>query len=469
MDSSYRADNPHMAGVDVSPSAARKQRLSSIHFILLFAMLGVVAALAWTTWSARALVLTFVPQVNAMMQTRVAVTEAHLWLEEIVSGDASEDPQQVRDLVADARWHLDAMKSGGTRGTQVVLPVNDSKLRDDIARAMFLLAEFERLALKRVDGARAAALDQQAAETDAGLPVDATPAIGAAAAGENPAAAEGTQPRIGEASPLAAIDSGEQWIAVGVGTDIDQRFDDAFEEYIAATLRIEQHLSAVMNEALTRFVRTQVALMAAIAVLFGWIIWLLMRKAESDRDAHVGELQASLAKLAHSQQELERQNALRGAMVEIADTLQGVDAPEDIARLALRVLCARSGAVVGVFWEVREGEGLFRLAGHALPSDRLALDALAEGEGLAGRAARDQQALHVDVPSDYLTVASALGASSAPHLRVLPLVHDRVSTGVIELVFLTPPDRLVSELLQSAAPAIAVRLHVAARAQRLSA
>lgn len=397
-----------------------------------------------------------------MMQTRVAVTEAHLWLEEIVSGDASEDPQQVRDLIADARWHLEAMKSGGTRGAQIVLPVNDSKLRDDISRAMFLLAEFERLAMKRVDGARGKALD--ASRPSGVLPQGQ--ALNALSEGAG-SPSEAAVPSGGDGPGLPEAVAGSQ--SFGVGTDIDQRFDDAFEEYIAATLRIEQHLSAVMSAALTRFVYTQIALMVAIAALFGWIVWLLVRKEASDRDAHVGALEASLAKFAHSQQELERQNALRGAMVEIADSLQGIDAAEDIARIALGVLCERTGAVVSVLWEVREGDGLIRLAGHALPSDRLALARLDEGEGLAGRAARDQQALHVDVPSDYLTVASALGASSAPHLRVLPLVHDRRTAGVVELVFLTRPDEFVSELLHAAAPAIAVRMHVARRGERLSA
>lgn len=52
---------PADTGDDSFSANAVKPRLSRIHFIVLFSMFGVVSALAWTTWSARSLVLTFVP------------------------------------------------------------------------------------------------------------------------------------------------------------------------------------------------------------------------------------------------------------------------------------------------------------------------------------------------------------------------------------------------------------------------
>lgn len=431
--------------------APAPRRLTRIHLIVLLGMCSVLAMLAWTTWSARSLVLTFVPQVNAAMTARVSVTEAHLWLEEIVSGDASEDPQQVWDKIDDARWHIDAMLAGGNRAGRIYVAVDDAVLRDDLLQARSVLAQFEKLGRTRVDAARAA--------PPAPMPVD----VGGGGGGGDTAAGGNMADAVPE-TPADGAPPEEAAPAVGVGSDIDQLFDDTFNDFFVATVRAEEHLHEVIARALSVFIGTQLLLMAAVAAIFGWIVWLLVRKEATDRDAHVKSLQASLDDLARSRQVLERQNALRGAMVEIGDALQGIDSPAEIARIALGVICARSGASVGVCWSYEAGRGLARLAAHALPQERADIRFLADGEGLAGRAALDQQALQVDVPSDYLPITSGLGASAAPHLRVLPLVHDRVTSGVLELAFIAPPDDYVSELLMLAAPAIAVRLQMTARA-----
>lgn len=431
-----QSDQPAIAG----------PRFSRIHAVVLVAMCLVVGMLAWTTWSARSLVLAFVPQVNAAMQSRISVTEAHLWLEEIVSGDTSEDPQQVWDKIAEANWYLTAMLKGGERGDTRYLAVTDPVLRADLLAAESTLLEFERLARERVANAGASA--SRAAEA-----ADAAELL---AGGPEPAS--GILPA--DASPAVA----DALAGFAVGSDIDEQFDQAFARYFANVQAAESHLGGVIDASLRAFVVTQLVLMAAVAALFGWIVWLLQRKEAMDRSAHVSSLQASLDRLAQSQRELERQNALRGAMVEISDGLQGVEAPAEIARIALDLLCVRSGACVGICWSYRAGEGLSRLAARALPAERQSLVFLEDGEGLAGRVARDQQPLRIDVPSDYLPVASALGAAPAPHLRVLPLVHDRVTVGVMELAFLSPPEDGIAELLVNAAPAVAVRLHLAQRA-----
>lgn len=435
---------------DVASGGANSRRgLSRVHLIVLLAMIGVVAALAWTTWSARSLMLTFVPQVNAMMQTRIAVTEAHLWLEEIVSGDAGEDPQQVRDLIGEARWNLQAMREGGERGTQVVLPVDDGKLREDISRATSLLAAFEQLALRRIDAARGAAAAEAAVppQMPAGMAASDAPA-------ESAGATETALPPAADAAPSAG--------AFGVGSDLDLRFDEAFADYISATLLIEEHLNAIKSAALTRFVRTQMVLAAAIVLLFSWILWMLWRKEANDRDTHVRTLQASLARLSQSQRELERQNALRGAMVDITAALQGLENQHAIAQALLAAVSERCSVAAGIVWSSRAGEGLTRLAARALPAERLGEHVLAEGEGLAGRAAVSRQMLVIDVPQDYFPVGSALGSAPAPHLLIVPLLHDGAAVAVLELAFLQPPGDFVRELLDAVAPALAVRLHTAA-------
>lgn len=406
-------------------------KLNRLHVIMLLVMVGVAAMLAWTTWSARELVRTFVPQIEASAVARLAVTEAHLWLEEIVSGDAGEDPQQVWDRIDLARANLAALADGGGDTLATVRQLDDAGARDETTAALRVLATFEELARVRVSGA-----------------------LAQTAAAQTPVATEDGA----AAAPDAAVTAG-----TGVGTDIDARFDQVFEEFISTTDRLETRLNEVVDRELATFTLIQMALIAVVVALFGTVFYLLRRKEAMEQDAHLDSLRASYAQLEHSQRELARQNKLRGALVVLGERLQGLDSPREIARVALDTLCADCGAQAGACWSNRPGTGLVRLAGHALPEERAGIVELEEGEGLVGRVALDGQPIAIDIPSDYFPISSGMGRTPAPHLRVLPLIHDGITVAVLELAFLHAPDADVATLLEAAAPAVAVRLHLVGR------
>lgn len=407
-------------------------KLNRLHMIMLLVMVGVAAMLAWTTWSARELVRTFVPQIEASAAARLAVTEAHLWLEEIVSGDAGEDPQQVWDRIALARANLAALADGGGDRLAAVRRLDDAGARDETAAALRVLATFEELARVRVSGALAPVAEPVVA-TEPDAAVADTPDVVALVAG------------------------------TGVGTDIDARFDQVFEEFISTTDRLETRLNEVVASELATFTLIQMILIAVVVALFGTVFWLLRRKEAMEQGAHLDSLRASYAQLEHSQRELARQNKLRGALVALGERLQGLDSPREIARVALDTLCADCGAQAGACWSNRPGTGLVRLAGHALPEERAGIVELEEGEGLVGRVALDGQPIAIDIPSDYFPISSGMGRTPAPHLRVLPLIHDGSTVAVLELAFLHAPDADVAALLEAAAPAVAVRLHLVGR------
>lgn len=414
-------------------------RLSRLHVIMLVVMVGVAAMLAWTTWSARELVRTFIPQIEASAVARLAVTEAHLWLEEIVSGDAGEDPQKVWDRIALARASLAALADGGSDTLADVRPLSDAGARDETAAALRVLATFEELARIRVSGA-----------------LTRTETAEITVPGEEDGAAAAPDAAVADVAPTPVA-------GTGVGTDIDARFDQVFEEFISATDRLETRLNEVVDRELATFTLIQMVLIVVVVVLFGAVFYLLRRKEAMEQDAHLDSLRASYAQLEQSQRELARQNQLRGALVQLGERLQGLDRPRDIARVALDTLCADCGAQAGACWSNRPGTGLVRLAGHALPEERAGIVELEEGEGLVGRVALDGQPIAIDIPSDYFPISSGMGRTPAPHLRVLPLIHDGTTVAVLELAFLHAPDADVAALLEAAAPAVAVRLHLVGR------
>ncbi|MFZ5722854.1 MAG: GAF domain-containing protein [Pseudomonadota bacterium] len=383
----------------------RPERASRIHLLLFLMMLGIAMLMGWTAWTARSMVETFLPQAAAAAAARLQVTEAHLWLEEIVSGDASESPQQVWDLIAQTRALLQALQSGGTGTYARIRAIADPAARSELSAAQETLAQFEQLA----------------------------------------------RARIGQSD-------------TGVGTGIDSRFDDTYAGFIAITGALDARLHAAAGAALTRFTWLQAVLIALVIMLFGWLLMLLRRQEASERDAHVRSLQASFAQLERSREELERQNRLRGTLVELGDRLQGLDQPTAVAQAALDLLCEKSGAQAGSCWGYRPGQGLQRLAGHALPESHTGLRSLAEGEGLPGRVAQDRSPLAIDVPSDYFTIASGIGQAPAPHLRIEPLLHDGQTVAVMEFAFLQAPAADAVALIAAALPVVAIRLQMVERA-----
>ncbi|MCG8411443.1 MAG: GAF domain-containing protein [Bacteroidales bacterium] len=56
------------------------------------------------------------------------------------------------------------------------------------------------------------------------------------------------------------------------------------------------------------------------------------------------------------------------------------------------------------------------------------------GETLSGQVAKNKTMLHLkDIPENYVTILSGLGTSSPNNLLIIPVVHNHVTIGIIEL------------------------------------
>ncbi len=64
--------------------------------------------------------------VDATMESKFEITQAHLWLEEFIGGDSSIQRHQIRKNLDEAKWYLNAMLYGGANHEGVFIPV-DSK------------------------------------------------------------------------------------------------------------------------------------------------------------------------------------------------------------------------------------------------------------------------------------------------------------------------------------------------------
>jgi len=71
----------------------------------------------------------YAPLIDAAMEIKLEATNAHLWFEEILSGDRHEEMEVVWESLAQADWYALAMLEGGQNPEGTFYPVDDAKMR----------------------------------------------------------------------------------------------------------------------------------------------------------------------------------------------------------------------------------------------------------------------------------------------------------------------------------------------------
>ncbi|MGQ0721269.1 MAG: sensor histidine kinase [Candidatus Eiseniibacteriota bacterium] len=182
------------------------------------------------------------PLVDAAMEIRLGATTAHLWFEEILSGDRHESMDQVWAHLDAADWYAGAMLEGGTNAEGTYVPLRDPELRLRIEQVRARLADFRHI-------------------------------------------------------------TSERWMArgeSGAGTSIDQRYDAVFESFVILADSVETGIQANVARDVQAFRRTQLALIAGsilLSVLAGAVIARYL--AERDRaEREAAELRERLTHLA---------------------------------------------------------------------------------------------------------------------------------------------------------------------------
>ena len=93
--------------------------------------------------------LRYVPLVDAAMGIKLEATLGHLWFEEAISGDSTEDIATVREHFKRAGWYADAMLEGGENAESVIVPLSDPLLQSAIVEVLAKLEEFAAVADER--------------------------------------------------------------------------------------------------------------------------------------------------------------------------------------------------------------------------------------------------------------------------------------------------------------------------------
>lgn len=159
----------------------------------------------------------YVPLSEAAHNIKFEATMAHLWFEEIISGDTNEHINQVWQHQEHAEWYALAMLNGGEKQDIKYFPLKSPELRSKISDVLILLNKFKSISEKRFS-------EVEISRT---------------------------------------------------GSEIDQRYDDIFLRFINLANEVEEEIHRKMFNEFERFIFNEVSLIILSIIMFIIILYML--------------------------------------------------------------------------------------------------------------------------------------------------------------------------------------------------
>jgi signal transduction histidine kinase len=196
---------------------------------LLIGLLSILIAgvMGYGFYTATHIINTYTPLIHSADEIQKNVTTSHLWLEEMLSGDSSENADHIRMELSRAEQYINAMLNGSGPRKGMVTPIDEVSMRS----SMTLIQD---------------SLNQ----------IKAT-----------------TEERIANFSTS------------GAGTLVDNRYDALFEAFIYQSDEMENRVHALIARDMARFQSTQIILITccvALFIFFGMIIYSFEKKQRNN-------------------------------------------------------------------------------------------------------------------------------------------------------------------------------------------
>jgi len=194
-----------------------------MYLLILILGVGLLAVMRYSFDTGNRMNMFYSPLIEAAINIKLEATIAHLWLEEIISGDRSEDMKSVWTHLNQAEWYANAMLEGGENPRGEIPPLTDEKMRQEIREVQSHLKEVRNVTSKRIESIRIS----------------------------------------------------------GIGSEIDQHYDSIYMDFVNQADRVETGLKQVMYEDLAHFKRTQYLLYKTaffLPLMIGLGFWYFNRR-----------------------------------------------------------------------------------------------------------------------------------------------------------------------------------------------
>lgn len=167
---------------------------------------------------------------------------------------------------------------------------------------------------------------------------------------------------------------------------------------------------------------------------------------------------------------LEQQNWQRAGQARLAEQAVGQYSVNALSRTILDFLVQYLGVSAAAFYAQGNGNpGLYRVSSYGFQQQGAdAEQVLIAGDSLVEQCLISQRVIELkDVPADYCKVTSGIGEAVPRYVVIVPVIHEGIANGVIELGFFTAPEPRVIEFLKLVASHIGNSLEMALNRRRL--
>ncbi|MBW7990653.1 MAG: hypothetical protein FVQ84_11650 [Planctomycetes bacterium] len=234
----------------------KKVTIRWIYLLIGFVALVVFASMGYILYLGNHMTVVHTPLIDAAMEIKLEATTAHLWFEEIISGDSSQSFDDILGHIDQADWYAKAMLDGGQSDEGQFFPLSDPHMRQDIIEVRLKLAEFREITLQRWQTSKTA----------------------------------------------------------GIGTEIDQKYDEVFKDLVQKADLVEADLQRAIARECRNFQIVQIVLIAiclAVTVVVGMTFSRLLKtqiRKKLELQAANLQLDAGNQQLMASEQQLKAAN-----------------------------------------------------------------------------------------------------------------------------------------------------------------
>ncbi|MES2765553.1 MAG: response regulator [Bacteroidota bacterium] len=144
---------------------------------------------------------------------------------------------------------------------------------------------------------------------------------------------------------------------------------------------------------------------------------------------------------------LKKREWLQGGIANINEVLLGEKNIGELTRDILSTLANYTSAQLGAFYISDKNNKLLKLCSAFATSPENHPNEIPFGENLIGQTAQSQKAVFLEnVPQNYITVSSALGAAVPASVAIVPIILNGRTIGVVELASLSVFEEFEKEL-----------------------
>lgn len=191
----------------------------------------IISAVSYSFFSTKVMIHGYYPLVDATMEVKLEATTAHLWFEEIISGDRYENIESIMGHIDQSIWYAKVMLEGGQNSEGTFLPLKDILLRNEVASTVELLNKFKAVTTERYNSKEKS----------------------------------------------------------GIGSEIDQKYDRLFLKFIHQIDNVETLLQGKIKNRYSQYYSIQIALLGII-ILSIFFVFILQFKFEKGQKDHIVEI-----------------------------------------------------------------------------------------------------------------------------------------------------------------------------------